>query len=92
LEELLSFIAYVFVEVVLISSGRFAVWLFSAGRWRGERIAQNEAKIYGPAGALSFRRDGQRVVTRTGLLFAGVLFCIGLAVALLFWGSQVVPT
>ena len=66
-------------EIVITVVGRFAVWLFSFGRWRGEPLGGDEGRIYGPAGALSFIREGQRVVTHTGQLFAGIAFCIALA-------------
>lgn len=36
----------------------------------------DEGRIFGAAGALSFVRDGQRVITKTGLLFAGIAFLI----------------
>jgi len=35
---------------------------------------KDEARIYGPAGALSFVRDGQRVVTALGLSVVGGAF------------------
>jgi len=72
------------LEVILVVTGRLAVWLFSFGRWRGESLASEEGKIYGAAGALSFVYEGQRVVTHTGQLFAGIAFyllLIGLGVA-----------
>ena len=62
------------LEVVLTVTGRFAVWLFSFGRWRGERLGSEEGQIYGAAGALSFVRGGRRVITHTGQLFAGIVF------------------
>lgn len=59
---------------IAIETGRLMVWLVSLGRWRGERRGGNESQIHGPAGALSFVRDGQRVVTNIGLSFAGIAF------------------
>ncbi|WP_235509432.1 hypothetical protein [Acidovorax sp. Root402] len=38
--------------------------------------------MFAPAGALSFRREGQRVVTASGLYIAGSLFYVLLAVLL----------
>lgn len=64
------------LEVVLAVIGRFAVWVFTLGAWRGESLDGEEGKIYGAAGALSFVRDGRRVVTCTGQLFAGIAFCV----------------
>ncbi len=58
--------------VILVQSGRLVVWLITLGRWRGEPLFGNEGRIYGAAGALSFVRDGQRVITETGLLFIGI--------------------
>ena len=63
----------------MIQIGRLAVWLFSLGRWRGEPLFGDEGRIFGAAGALSFVRDGQRVITETGLLFAGIASLIVLA-------------
>lgn len=62
-----------------IQVGRAAVWLLSLGRWRGEPLLGDEGRIFGAAGALSFVRDGQRVITKTGLLFAGIASLIVLA-------------
>jgi hypothetical protein len=70
---------------ICIQTGRFVVWLVSFGRWRSEAWRGNESQIYGPAGALSFNRDGQRVITNTGLTFVGIVFyvvLIALSVAL----------
>jgi hypothetical protein len=62
------------LEVFVVLSGRFAVWAFSFGRWRGESLDGEEGRIYGAAGAFSFVREGRRVVTHTGQLFAGIAF------------------
>ena len=58
--------------VIAIQTGRVVVWLVSFGKWRGEPLFGDEGRIYGAAGALSFVRDGKRVITDTGLLFVGV--------------------
>jgi len=84
-EDFLAFAAWIVFEVVLIQTGRAAVWSASLGRWRGENLAKNEGRIYGPAGALSFLREGRRVVTANGMLFAGVFFYVALAFALLVY-------
>ena len=60
------------IGVISIEIGRLAVRVFSLGRWRGEARLGDESRVFGAAGALSFVRDGQRVVTDTGLLFAGI--------------------
>ncbi len=62
--------------VITIQIGRLAVWIFSLGRWRGEPLFGDEGRIFGAAGALSFVRDGRRVITETGLLFAGIVFLV----------------
>lgn len=62
--------------VITIQIGRLAVWLFSLGRWRAEPLFGDEGRIFGAAGALSFVRDGRRVITKTGLLFAGIVFLV----------------
>lgn len=64
------------VGVVAIEIGRFAVLIFSLGRWRGETRCGDEGRVHGAAGALSFVRDGRRVITETGLLFAGTAFLV----------------
>jgi hypothetical protein len=82
-EEFFAFTAWLVVEVLLVQTGRAAVWSASLGRWRGENISEKEGRIYGPAGALSFLREGRRVVTVNGILFAGILVYVALAFFLL---------
>ncbi|MFY3386836.1 hypothetical protein [Paracidovorax sp. MALMAid1276] len=62
------------VEVVIVSTGALVVRVVSLGRWRAERWGSNEARTWGAAGALSFRHEGQRVVTANGLIFVGLSF------------------
>jgi len=62
--------------IITIQTGRVVVWLVSFGKWRGEPLYGDEGRIYGAAGALSFVRDGRRVITETGLLFVGVVFYV----------------
>ena len=69
--------------VVVARTGRAVLALVSLGRWRGER--GDEGLIHGPGGALSFKRDGRRVLTTLGLQFLGTLFyvlVVAIAVAL----------
>lgn len=54
-------------KVLFVLVGRLAVRALSLGFWRSEHLCQDEGRIYGAAGALSFVRDAQRVVTRQGL-------------------------
>lgn len=49
------------------------------GRWRGER-GDNEGRIHGAAGALSFVRNGQRVPTDRSAALVGGVACIVLGV------------
>ncbi len=71
------------LEFITMQVGRVAVWLVSFGRWRGEQLHGDEGRIYSPAGALSFVRDGRRVITDTGLLFFGIAFYVVLFVAVI---------
>ena len=72
--------------IIAVQTGRLVVWSVSFGKWRGEQLLGAEGRIYGAAGALSFVRDGKRVITDTGLLFVGVAFyVILLAAAIAFF-------
>lgn len=51
------------MELVLALTGKFVVWVVSFGRSRSESLREDERRVFAPAGALSFVRDGQRVVT-----------------------------
>lgn len=87
MEDVLSVVAWFCVEFLLIGTGRLVVQAMPLGRWRGEKASKGESRVLAPAGALSFRHDGVRVVTHTGLPFVGILFYIGLAVSLLTLSS-----
>lgn len=88
MEDVLSFVAWFFIELLLIGTGRLVVRAMSFGRWRGEDASKGESRTLAAAGALSFRHGGVRVVTHTGHLFVGILFYVGLAVSLLAWSSS----
>jgi hypothetical protein len=60
-DALASLIGWVLVDVLLVSVGRVAVFLFSLGRWRGERVGGNEGRVFAAADALSFVQQGRRV-------------------------------
>lgn len=62
------------VDLFLVFTGKWIVHTISWGRWRSERSDSREGRLYGPAGALSFQRDGHRVLTSSGLLFLGLAF------------------
>lgn len=74
MEELIAGLLWLFVEVVLIRTGRVVVAVATGGRWRGENRARNEARVHGPAGALSFKHQGRRVITLVWLALAGAAF------------------
>ena len=80
MDELLSG----FVGLLLVLTGKIVVIVGSFGQWRGESLRADEGRTYSAAGSLWFKRDGQRVVTVTGLLLFGVLFYVFLTF-ILFW-------
>lgn len=71
MEAIGSVLAMPLVERLCVPLGRVALFALTLGRWRGENLALAEGGIHAPAGALSFERDGQRVLTRTGLAIVG---------------------
>jgi hypothetical protein len=85
MSETLLALVYMAVEWVLVQTGRAVVAVVTLGQWRGEHLARREGRIFGLAGALSFRRDGQRVITGTGLFFVGLLFYVVLPVVVIWW-------
>ncbi|MCU4120237.1 hypothetical protein [Variovorax sp. N23] len=68
------------VEIFLVLTGKMLVFLLSFGAWRSESMMGNESNVHAAAGALSFVRDGRRVVTVTGQQVAGMAF-YGLLIA-----------
>ncbi len=74
--ELLAALVSGAMELVIALSGKLFVPMVSLGRWRGESLDGSEGRMHGPAGALSFKRDGQRVITSSGLVFAGLAFYV----------------
>lgn len=80
--ELVVAVLWSAVEVLVIFTGALVVRIVSLGRWRTEDPRGKEARIFAPAGALSFRRDGQRVVTMNGVCIVGFLFYALLGVTL----------
>ncbi|MBB6562180.1 hypothetical protein HNP48_004889 [Acidovorax soli] len=85
-EMLFELLIYVLVNYVFVYIGKAIVYALTLGHWRGERGA-DEARIHGAAGALSFVRDGQRVLTDRSAAFVGGAACIvlGLAWVALTW-------
>lgn len=74
--------------VVLVGTGRIVVGVLSFGRWRGASMFDKEEGTFGGAGALSFVRDGQRVVTTTGQGLLGFLFYFALVALLLVQAAR----
>ncbi len=64
----------VLVETVCMLTGMGLVRLLSRGQWRSEKLTGKEAAIQSAAGSLSFRIDGSRVVTTSGLILVGMAF------------------
>ena len=84
MEDLIAFALWLVVELLLVQTGRGVIWCVSFGRWRGEKLKAEEGRIYSAAGSLSFKRDGQRVVTANGMFLVGIVFYIGLVAVVLF--------
>lgn len=83
--ELIGAALWMALEILLVLTGKVVVRSVSLGRWRGEDRGAKEGRIHGAAGALSFIRDGRRVIASNGLLFAGIAFYVLLALVLVFW-------
>lgn len=66
-------------------TGRVVVRFVSLGQWRGEQLLDDEGRIHSAAGALSFVREGRRVITETGLLFFGIAFYVVLLVVIMIY-------
>ncbi|MBI1624822.1 hypothetical protein [Comamonas suwonensis] len=86
--EVIAWLLWSCIDLVLVLTGKIVVTAASFGQWRGERWRSKESRIDGAAGALCFKRDGQRVFTTTGLLWVGALFYVLLVVILLWYSSQ----
>ncbi|RYF83053.1 MAG: hypothetical protein EOO29_04880 [Comamonadaceae bacterium] len=86
--EVIAALAWAAVELLLLLTGRALVLAISLGRWRAEGMSSNEGSIYGAAGALSFKRDGKRVVTCTGQVLAGFAFYFLLIASLILLAAQ----
>ncbi|MCZ8095428.1 MAG: hypothetical protein O9331_18295 [Acidovorax sp.] len=74
--ELLAALVWGAMELAIALSGKLFVQMISLGRWPSESLDGSEARMHGPAGALSFKRDGQRVITSSGLVLAGLAFYV----------------
>ena len=86
--EVIAWLLWSSIDLVLVLTGKIVVTAASLGQWRGERWRSKESRIHGAAGALCFKRDGQRVFTTTGLLWVGALFYVLLVVILLWYCAQ----
>lgn len=76
------------VELLLALSGKGLVSLLSYGKWRGEALNGNEARLHAAAGSLSFARHGRRVVTTAGLTLIGMTFYGLLAGGVVYWMTR----
>jgi hypothetical protein len=85
--EFLGMLLWCAVDLAFVLAGKLFVRMISLGRWRGESLSSSEGRMYGPAGALSFKRDGQRVFTWSGMQLAGVVFYVLLCMTALVVAS-----
>ena len=85
MEPLTSVVSYLLIDIVVVTAGRLALAVLTLGRWRGEALDGQEARIHSAAGALSFVRDGQRVLTRNGLALLGVAALLAGFAAVVAW-------
>jgi len=76
------------LALVLAFTGRILVWAISFGRWRSESLREDESRVFAAAGALSFVREGRRVITSTGLIFAGLTFYLLLVIMSLVYAAK----
>lgn len=74
-ESLFELLLHVLVTYGFVYIGKAIVYVLTLGHWRGERGA-DEGRIHGATGALSFVRDGQRVLTNRSTAFVGGMACI----------------
>ena len=86
--EIVAVIVWGLLELILAFTGKFVVWALSFGRWRSESLRENESWVFAAAGALSFVREGQRVITTTGLVFVGLAFYLLLVVLWLVYAAN----
>ena len=86
--EVIAWLLWSSIDLVLVFTGKIVVTAASLGQWRGERWRSKESRIHGAAGALCFKRDGQRVFTTTCLLWVGALLYVLLVVILLWYWVQ----
>jgi len=87
--EIVAAFVWGLLELVLALTGKLVIWALSFGRWRSESLREDESRVFAAAGALSFVREGQRVITTTGLVFAGLAFYILLVVLSLVYAAKV---
>ena len=83
MEDGLTLLVWLALELMLLYTGKYVIASLTLGRWRAEHFGQKEGRIYSAAGSLSFIREGRRVITVNGLLFAGLAFYFFLATALI---------
>jgi fatty acid desaturase len=86
--DIVAAFLWALAEVVLAYTGKAVIWSLSFGRWRSESLREDESRAFAAAGALSFVRDGQRVITTTGIVFAGLAFYVLFGVILLAYATE----
>ncbi len=87
MQDVIGWLLWSAFEAIFVLTGRLVIGVASGGRWRAERMQGKESRIHGPSGALSFKREGRRVFTTTGLALVGVSF-YGLLALALFWAAS----
>ena len=85
MDALASVVGYLLIDIVVVTAGRLVLAVLTLGRWRGEALDGQEARIHSAAGALSFVRDGQRVLTRNGLALLGLAALFAGFAAMVAW-------
>ena len=83
MDHLLGALVELVFNVLLVGTGKVIIAVVSLGKWRGGSMFDTEESVHAAAGALSFVRDGQRVITTTGMGLLGFVFYLLLGVALI---------
>lgn len=69
-------------ELLIMLTGRIVVCVATLGHCKSESLLSDDYRTHGAAGALWYSRDGRCVVTQSGQSLAGLLFYVGLVLAL----------
>ena len=60
----------IFLDYIVLGTGRAAVFIASAGRWRSDLSDTKEGRIF-DQGSLIFENEGKTTVSRAGLMLSG---------------------